>query len=248
MKRMMTILVLFVAASVSPFIFPLAESGHSTMDVLAKFALLPSVAVIGVIWQFLRRRDDPLARQVTAGLAAGAIATIALEAVRLPGFWLGFMPGNLPRLMGVLLLNQFATGPALASDIAGWAYHLWNGASFGLIYVLVFGTCRRWVGTIYGVLLGLGFMLSPVVSALGVGFLGLEFSKAFPVTVTLAHAAFGTVLGWLSARWLGFETGPVRDEIEVCVAGSHRHKRDSATTSALKSTPVTVVSFENRWL
>jgi hypothetical protein len=228
MKAMMTILLLLAAASVSPLIFPLAESGRSTMDVLAKFALLPSVAVIGVIWQYLRRRDDPLAKHVAVGLAAGAVATIALEAVRLPGFWLGFMPGNLPRLMGVLLLNQFATGPTLTSDVSGWAYHFWNGASFGLIYVLIFGTCRRWVGATYGVLLGLGFMLSPVVAALGVGFLGLEFPKGFPVTVTLAHAAFGTVLGWLSARWLGFEASPVCDVVEVCLAGNHQHKRDSA--------------------
>jgi hypothetical protein len=78
--------------------------------------------------------------------------------------------------MGVLLLDQFAAGPSLKSDVAGWAYHFWNGASFGLIYVLVFGTCRRWVGTVFGVLLGFGFMFSPVVSALGVGFMGLEFS------------------------------------------------------------------------
>jgi hypothetical protein len=228
MKRMMTILALLAAASVSPLIFPLAESGRSTMDGLAKFVLLPSVVVIGLIWQFLRRRDDPLARHVAVGLAAGAVATVALEAVRLPGFWLGFMPGNLPRLMGVLLLNQFATGPTPASDIAGWAYHFWNGASFGLIYILVFGTCRRWVGAIYGVVLGFGFMLSPVVSALGVGFLGLEFSKGFPVTVALAHAAFGTVLGWLSARWLGFEASPVWEVVEVCLVGNHQHKADSA--------------------
>jgi hypothetical protein len=228
MKRMMTILVLLAAASVSPLIFPLAESGHSTMDVLAKLALLPAIGLIAMIWGHLHRRDDPLARHTAVGLAAGAVATIALESVRLPGFWLGFMPGNLPRLMGVLLLNQFATGPTPASDIAGWAYHFWNGASFGLIYVLIFGTCRRWVGAIYGVLLGLGFMLSPVVSALGVGFLGLEFSKGFPVTVTLAHAAFGTVLGWLSARWLGFEASPVSEAVEVCLAGKHQHKRDSA--------------------
>ena len=227
MKRMMTILVLLAAASVSPLIFPLTESGHSTMDVLAKFALLPLIALIAVIWGLLHGRDDPLARHVAVGLAAGAVATIGLEAVRLPGFWLGFMPGNLPRLMGVLLLNQFATGPTLASDVAGWAYHFWNGASFGLIYVLLFGTCRRWLGAVYGVLLGFGFMLSPVVSALGVGFLGLEFSKGFPVTVTVAHAAFGTLLGWLAARWLGFESSPVRDVLEVCLA-ANRHNRDSA--------------------
>lgn len=59
---------------------------------------------------------------------------------------------------------------------------------------------ERWVAAVYGVLLGLGFMLSRVVSALGVGFLGLDFSKSFPVMVTVAHAVFGTVLGWLSAR------------------------------------------------
>jgi hypothetical protein len=216
MKRMMTILVLLSAASVSPLIFPLAEAGRSTMDVLAKFALLPSIAVIAVILGLLHRRDDLLARRVAVGLAAGGVATIALEAVRLPGFWLGFMPGNLPRLMGVLLLNQFATGPTLASDITGWAYHFWNGASFGIIYVLVFGTCRRWLGATYGVLLGFGFMLSPVVSALGVGFLGLEFSKGFPVTVTLAHAAFGGVLGWLAARWLGFVDSPLLEAVSDC--------------------------------
>jgi hypothetical protein len=227
MKRMMTILVLLTAASVSPLIFPLAESGRSTMDVLAKFALLPSIAVIGMIWGLLYRRDDPLAKAVAVGLATGAVATIALEAIRLPGFLLGFMPGNLPRLMGVLLLNQFATGPTLASDVAGWAYHFWNGASFGLIYVLVFGTCRRWVGAVYGVLLGFGFMLSPVVSALGVGFLGLELSKGFPVTVTLAHAAFGGVLGWLASRWMGFETSPALETVEVCLM-RNGHQRDSA--------------------
>jgi hypothetical protein len=227
MRRMITIVVLLGAASVSPFIFPLAESGRSTMDTLTKLSLLPSIALIGIVWGFLYHRDDPLARPVAVGLAAGAVATIALEAVRLPGFWLGFMPGNLPRLMGVLLLNQFATGPTLASDIAGWAYHFWNGASFGLIYVLVFGTCRRCAGAIYGVLLGFGFMLSPVVSALGVGFLGLEFSKGFPVTVTLAHAAFGGVLGWLTSRWMGFEISPILETVEVCLA-RNGHKRDSA--------------------
>jgi hypothetical protein len=226
MKRVMTILALLAAASVSPLIFPLAESGRSSLDVLARVALLPAIAVLGIFLGFLYRRNDPLARLAVVGLGAGALATVALEAIRLPGFWLGFMPGNLPRLMGVLLLDQFATGPTLGSDIAGWTYHFWNGASFGLIYVLVFGTCRRWVGAAYGVLLGFGFMFSPVVAALGVGFLGLDFSRGFPITVTLAHAAFGGVLGWLAARWAGFEASPACDAVGACLAGSG-HRRDS---------------------
>jgi hypothetical protein len=105
----------------------------------------------------------------------------------------------------------------LKSDVAGWAYHFWNGASFGLIYVLVFGTCRRWAGIVFGVLLGFGFMFSPVVSALGVGFMGLEFSKGFPLTVTFAHAAFGLALGCLTAAWLGFVDGPLLGAVRQCL-------------------------------
>jgi len=216
MKRALTILLLLASASVSPLVFPIAESGRSTMDVLAKVALLPAAGLLLATVALLYWIDDSLARISVAGLVTGAVATVALEAIRLPGFLLGFMPGNLPRLMGVLLLNQFALGPSLKSDIAGWAYHFWNGASFGLIYVLVFGTCRRWVGTTFGVFLGFGFMFSPVVSSLGVGFMGLEFSKAFPVTVTLTHAAFGLALGWLGSAWLGFVDSPLLGTLRRC--------------------------------
>lgn len=187
MKRILIIALLLATASVAPLIFPIAESGRSSMNVLAEVALLPAAAILLLTVGLLHRIHHPLAGISTVGLAAGAVATIALEAVRLPGFWLGYMPGNLPELMGVLLLNQFAAGPTLGSNIVGWAYHFWNGASFGLIYALVFGTCRRWVGPVFGVLIGVGFMLSPVVESLGVGFVGLQYSKGFPVTVTFAH-------------------------------------------------------------
>lgn len=217
MKDTLTILWLLATASVSPLIFPIAESGRSSLDVLAKLALLLAAALLLATIALLYRGNKARARTSAAGLAAGAIATLALEAVRLPGFWLGFMPGNLPRLMGVLLLGQFAAGPSLKSDLAGWAYHFWNGASFGLIYVLTFGTCRRWVGSAFGALLGFGFMLSPVVSALGVGFLGLEFSKGFPATVLIAHAAFGLALAWLVAAWLGFTESPLLAAFQQCV-------------------------------
>ncbi|MDE2466374.1 MAG: hypothetical protein KGO02_22075 [Alphaproteobacteria bacterium] len=226
MKHALTIMLLLAAASVSPLIFPIAQSGRSSMDILAKFALLPSAAILLLVVGLLYRAKDSLAKICAIGLAAGAVGTVALEAFRLPGFWLGFMPGNLPRLMGVLLLDQFASGPSLKSDIVGWIYHFWNGACFGLIYVLVFGTCRRWVGAAFGVLLGFGFMLSPVVSSLGVGFLGLEFSKGFPVTVTVAHAAFGFALSWLAASWLGFIDSPLAGALCGCAPGHLATRRD----------------------
>ncbi len=49
------------------------------------------------------------------------------------------MPGSLPQLAGVLLLDRFMLGPSLWSDVAGWAYHYWNGVCFGLIFAVLFG-------------------------------------------------------------------------------------------------------------
>jgi hypothetical protein len=121
MKRLRIVISLLALASVSPLIFPVAESGRSSMDALAKFALLPAMGILVSALILLYRIDDPIANEGFIGLAAGAVATIGLEVVRLLGYSLGFMPGNLPRLMGVLLLNQFAAGPSLESDLAGWA-------------------------------------------------------------------------------------------------------------------------------
>ncbi len=39
--------------------------------------------------------------------------------------------------------------------------------------------------------------MSPVVLALGIGHLGVDFGVGFPITVILAHVAFGLLLGWI---------------------------------------------------
>lgn len=206
-------LLALAAASVSPLIFPAAEAGYGNLSDFAVQFLLPAIAVLIVIvalgWKWAPR----VARAVFRGAIAGMIATIALEVIRLAGYHWGFMPGNLPELMGVLLLNRFALAPSTASNIAGWAYHFWNGASFAIIYVLILGTSHRWVGALYGIAVGVGFMLSPVVISLGVGYFGLDYSWGFPVTVLLAHLAFGYSLALLAHRFLGPQPSPLFSEL-----------------------------------
>lgn len=197
-----------LAAAVAPLIFPAAEAGYGNLNFFATHALIPAIAVLVVIFAVGRKWEPAAARGIAWGALAGAIATIPLEAIRIPGFLLGSMPGNLPELMGVLLLNRFALGPSTASNIAGWAYHFWNGASFGIIYVLLIGTSRRWAGVFYGIAVGVGFMLSPVVIALGVGYFGSQFSGWFMVTVLAAHIAFGLTLGFLAKRFLTAQPSP----------------------------------------
>jgi hypothetical protein len=208
LKTGFLLLVTLAAASVGPLIFPAAQAGYGTMAQSAKYFLLPAVAVL-IFISFLSWKSVPeIGRSIVCGGLAGVIATIGLEIVRITGFRMGYMPGNLPRLMGVLLLDRFALGPSFASDFAGWAYHFWNGASFGIVYVLLFGAARRWVGVLYGIAVGLGFLVSPVVISLGVGYFGLEFSKGFPLTVLSAHLAFGLALGFLTNRFLPSQRSP----------------------------------------
>lgn len=203
MKKYLWIAVVLLLAAVGPNIFPAAMAGHGTLPVLALRLLLPAIAALFVITAVIWRSQPALARAVAWGAVAGVLATLPLEVVRLTGFHLEYMPGNLPRLMGVLLLDRLAEGPSTASDIAGWAYHFWNGASFGILYAVLLGTRRRWLGALYGLLIGVGFMVSPVVTSLGVGYFGLQFSWGFPATVTLAHLGFGISLGFLARRFLG---------------------------------------------
>jgi hypothetical protein len=189
--------LVLLLASVGPLAFPAAQLGYASLHDLALLAVLPSIAALVAIWFSARQARPEIAAIISRGAAAGAIATLALEAIRYSGFRLGFMPGNLPQLMGVLLLDRFACGPSAWSDIAGFAYHFWNGAAFGILFVGITARTSIVRAIVYGLAVGVGFLGSPVVQSLGVGLFGREFGWHFAATVLLAHIAFGATLGLL---------------------------------------------------
>lgn len=201
-KLIISIVILLLAA-ISPNLFPYVESGRAELSSLALKYLIPSAALIFIIigiTYFLKYKN--LKRQIINGIIAGLVATVALEIVREIGYRMGGMPGDLPKLMGVLLLDKFAVGPDTWSNIAGWSYHFWNGACFGIIFTLLFGSAKTGWGIVYGLVLGIGFMVSPVTRSLGIGYFGLQFSDGyqFIVTVTLAHIGYGALLGYLNHK------------------------------------------------
>ncbi len=190
-------------AGISPNLFAVAEAGIATLSHLALSFLLPSVILIFVVTVLARvLKYDQLRKQIRNGILAGLAGTIGLEIVREIGFRLGGMPGDMPKLLGVLILDRFAYGPSFWSNVAGWSYHFWNGAAFGIVFSLLVGQGKKWMGIVYGILVGIGFMASPVPRALGIGSFGLEFRDGyqFALTVTLAHIAFGAVTGWVIYR------------------------------------------------
>lgn len=188
---------ILLLAAVGPLAFPAAQLGYASLHDLALLAVLPSVVALATSWLFARRSRPDIAGIISRGSLAGAVATLALEAIRYSGFRLGFMPGNLPQLMGVLLLDRFALGPSTWSDMAGFVYHFWNGAAFGVMLLAIAPRPSTALATAYGVAIGLGFLVSPVVQSLGVGLFGREFGWHFAATVLSAHVAFGGTLGIL---------------------------------------------------
>lgn len=196
---------IIVAAAIGPMAFPLAQLGYASLHDLALVGVLPSVAALAAVWFASRRSRPEVAEIIWRGGWAGALGTLGLEVFRYAGFRLGFMPGNLPQLMGVLLLDRFALGPSHWSDLTGFAYHFWNGAAFGIVFLAVTGSQSIALAALYGIAIGLGFLVSPVVQSLGVGLFGRDFGWHFAATVLTAHAAFGLTFGALlkraSFRW-----------------------------------------------
>jgi hypothetical protein len=169
---------------------------------LGRWALIPSIAVVLFLSFWARIRGmSSLLNRIVAGAGAGLLATAGLEVVRSISFHYGGMPGNLPELLGVLLTNRIMDGPNVFSDLLGWGYHFWNGLCFGVIYTVLLGRRRTWVGLGYGMLIGLVFLLSPAVRSQGIGFMGKDM-PAMPLTVAIAHGVFGTILGFLAYRWV----------------------------------------------
>jgi hypothetical protein len=201
-EEVMLSVIGLLLAGVSPNVFPAAQAGIAKMSDLAVTLLLPSVFLLCTLVTVAAwRRQRRLANRVLAGAAAGLVATLALEAVRITGFSLGWMPGDLPRLMGVLLTDRFMLGPSTLSDILGWAYHFWNGVCFGIIFAVLFGRRSLLWAVAYAELIAAGFLLSPVVKSFGIGVMGSDM-PSMPATVALAHLAYGLVLGLLIRRWI----------------------------------------------
>jgi hypothetical protein len=201
--------VLILLAAVAPNAFPAAQAGLGTLHNFGLYLIIPAALLLVITWGWLRRGGfSAVADTARAGALAGAVATFALEAFRYSGFKLGFMPGNLPELMGVLLLDRFASGPSTASTLVGFAYHFWNGACFGIIFALGRFKLSAWWAIPYGILLGIGFLASPVVQSLGVGVFGVDFGWRFAATVLAAHLAFGIALAGLLNYYLASPAQP----------------------------------------
>ena len=160
---------------------------------------LPALVVFVAAVIYSRRHHPELAKQIFIGLAAGAIATIALDVFRIAGVRFGYMPTDMPAMFGKMI-----AGPRSAAGVTmttGYLYHFINGASFGLLYILLAGRPRWYWGIAWGLIVELAMMTFPPMMMMGVGYFGLKAGLGVFGTTLVAHLAYGAVLGWLVERW-----------------------------------------------
>ena len=198
-----------VPAAVGPNVLVVALTpGMPGMPALVRLALLPSIALLVLVWIAARRAGYArLVNRIETGVWVGFVATAALDALRLVSFSVGFLPGNMPRMFGVLIFDQMAMGPSSVSDFVGGLYHFWISACFGLAYTLLVGRTRWWGGLIWGLIIEVGMMTTaPMVIAMDTGYFGLKLGKGILNGVFLGslfpHISYGIVLGLLLERYV----------------------------------------------
>jgi hypothetical protein len=192
-------------AAIGPNILVIALTpGMPEMPLLTKWALLPSLVLLALVWVIAKCLGmTRLTNRIETGIWVGAATTAVLDVIRLTGFQMGLMPGNMPRMFGVLILDQMAEGPSTLSDFVGAFYHFWVSACFGLTFALLVGKFRWWGGLIWGLIIELGMMTTPpMVIAMDTGYFGLKQGYGLLTVSLLAHIAYGIALGLLLERYV----------------------------------------------
>ena len=207
LELVLTGLALIPAAIGANVLVVALTPGMPEMPVLTKWALIPSIVFLMLVWAVAALFGlDRLTNRIWTGIWVGFGATAALDTFRLISFSLGLLPGNMPRMFGVLILGTMAQGPTPLSDLVGSLYHYWASACFGLTYTLLVGRTRWWGGLIWGLIIEVGMMTTPpMVIAMDTGYFGLKLGKGLLNGVFLGslvpHISYGVALGLLLERY-----------------------------------------------
>ena len=218
----LTILTILLAgASVNFFIF--GSLGIIPFITYRDAILIPSVIAIVAIGIYSRYKMKRLSNRLLTGLWTGAIATLALEAIRIPGYAvLHWLPGDDMIMMPGAFLNGLAPSPMALMDmmhsgamtsmpqsvmmavmVSGAIYHFWNGATMGVMYTLFVGKGRWYYGIAWGFIINIGMMLAPWLIMM-MGPFGYKYMAGYNIFVVAlaAHLVYGVVLGVLAQRFV----------------------------------------------
>lgn len=191
---------------------PLASGAGLAVHILAGIDLRLAVAALVLaglgIWLLLlprmpAQRRAELGRRAWIGAVAGLLATFAYDLARygtVAVLEFSFQPFHVFSVFGHLFLGPAASAPAAFA--AGAAYHLVNGTSFGIAYLLV----RRRPGPLTGMAWGVALELA--MATLYPSWLRIQQFGEFLQVSAIGHLVYGATLGLLAGRMLAARIRP----------------------------------------
>ena len=195
---------LLAASSIACLLFDFY--GLCPMRLFTLFVFLPALVVLLALGFFdWQRGSRDFGRAVLIGLAGGLLAAIAYDVFRLPfvfanewGISSVVPPMKLfkvfPRFGAMILGQPIEQGTySMTAQVIGWVYHFSNGASFGVMYVVLIGNAklRHWAWAVLMALaLELGMLLTPYPRVFNI-----PLTTGFVIVTAAAHAIFGIGLG-----------------------------------------------------
>jgi uncharacterized membrane protein YagU involved in acid resistance len=143
----------------------------------------------------------------------GFVATVVLTGLMAGSQGLGLTRMNIPFMLGSMVRADRDQ-----AKLIGAAMHMMNGWIFAAIYVAAFESWRRatwWLGAGIGLIHGLFVLTAGMPLMPGMhprmagedggptparqleppGFMGLNYGRRTPISVLVAHVAFGIILG-----------------------------------------------------
>lgn len=136
--------------------------GVADMATVGRFVTIPGLVGLTVLgWEGVvpGPQGEELRRRIRVGAVAGVIGTLGYDVVRIPFAAAGrrlFAPID---SYGLFLVDDLVSSSW--SDTVGWLYHLSNGVTFGVAYVLVMAR-RHWAwGVLWGLLLETAVIATP---------------------------------------------------------------------------------------
>jgi len=178
------------------------------------FIFLPALLILLGLAVFDRTGGEGhVWRAVWIGLFGGLLAAVAYDVFRLPfvfakDWGIDWLVSPVPLFkvfprFGAMVLGQPIEQEhySPATQIVGWLYHFSNGATFGVMYLALFGDARRrhWLwAVLFAVGLELGMLLTPYTRVFNI-----PLTARFVIVTVAAHAIFGVGLGQ-SVRWLSY--------------------------------------------
>jgi hypothetical protein len=161
----------------------------------ATLLLVPATLALAVLalWARGSGRAD-LFRRIVLGLWAGSFATLAYDVVRVPLVHAGIPIFKAISYFGTIMIS--VPRPTLASEVAGWTYHLSNGIGFAIMYTLLFHRPGWLSAVVWSVFLEVMMLVTPYAEVFG-----YRRSPQFFAITMGAHVFYGLGL-WLAARYL----------------------------------------------